>query len=1345
MMDTSQFSNIPFKEKKDPNFGWAVPFITGYNYLLSFTNVANNFDSLALERSKMWDTNDKPINLVFNYTFRRDEFVVSGVNGAGASFNVTNSTDLVTMNKLTDNSNLPYGTFHNNIAKKNLYMRINSYNPLNLTNNLMKVTAVQCSNNNCGLTPPDAVPIENFVRRWSDPTNWVKVPADGDDVEIKKGWNMLLDVVTPNLKTVTINGNLIWDPVAEFVELKAQNILVYSGRLEIGTRDSPYTKKTKVTLLGNRFTNNIAINNIVKLPNKVLASIGEISMFGEDRFPYTTKLLNSAKIGDTKITVGKNLKWKLGDEIVIGTTSFNPNQTERVKIMSYNSTTGDLSIYTALQYAHYGAADPTKFADNPLNPPINLDERADVYMITRNIRISGSLEDWGCNIFTTKFQAPDFLYVGRTNLSHVEVTNCGQTDTEFSAVTFNNHNNILSVSLLEGLSFYDNPFSGITITNSNQVTLQSIIEFQMKKHGVSVLNSQKINLNDISVVQMQARIYPTQMKLNKILDINTCFYICPEPSTCKDVVITNSTCAGSDKLGFLTDAYDCSFDLKYSNSYNRAYATQLGFLVMNPSRRDCLKFGNVISYHNLVGFGSYAINNLGVFENIISANDIQGVYVANGALSNINTRRLLRRTLIVGQNKENPVCVDKKYCEDNMTPCKQTGFMFSLSGNMGLKIPLDSMSFPVNSPHSDAAWGSFLEAQDIVFANFEDQCLVDQTVFNSNPDASDMSSLHLLKNVVLSRVLEDNLFFFEKPNPSWAGDACGGFPCTGPNNAFLKVENFLPTKELMDASTISKNSKWKTVNGTIVKKYAYPNYATDTSANQNTANKPTLNITDGMNFLPLNPFGPLQSCTGNSIWNGQYCLNVKKLGVILFENIDGGANERAIAPVTLVNSDYSEQFTNVLNSFKDHSCENGYPSHKRTPRFPSIVTLNKQYNITFASTNPKTMKFQLLDPNWDNKLYTFNQYVPSSEPKQISGILIRIKYANPQTVLVFNYITKVEIKSKEWKDGDDFRDMTCGSNKWTPVQNLLEFYITNSPDCMLLLNTVNSIQLSLRMDISVEDFYSKNGNTQLIYNIAASLGIPPDQIRITSVMKGSTIVLTHILQKKPQAIDDTTNDSTSTGSSGSSASSSSSTQNDNQSLDLTKAMNTIVNNIQSGALRLPAPVMNLDYNIIKSADANPNGSTDSSTADVGVNSNSIVIKNPITPTTSTTNPTNPTTTNTGNSNSQPSSSSSVANIPINGNPNSKDADEGLRNIYIIVFTVVPVTLILIGVLVGILVHRYNKKKNENEHKKMIETAGHIPIPASDRLGNVELISVHSKLNNNHTTNEVATRKYDNLS
>jgi hypothetical protein len=684
MMDTSQFSNIPFKEKKDPNFGWAVPFITGYNYLLSFTNVANNFDSLALERSKMWDTNDKPINLVFNYTFRRDEFVVSGVNGAGASFNVTNSTDLVTMNKLTDNSNLPYGTFHNNIAKKNLYMRINSYNPLNLTNNLMKVTAVQCSNNNCGLTPPDAVPIENFVRRWSDPTNWVKVPADGDDVEIKKGWNMLLDVVTPNLKTVTINGNLIWDPVVEFVELKAQNILVYSGRLEIGTRDSPYTKKTKVTLLGNRFTNNIAINNIVKLPNKVLASIGEISMFGEDRFPYTTKLLNSAKIGDTKITVGKNLKWKLGDEIVIGTTSFNPNQTERVKIMSYNSTTGDLSIYTALQYAHYGAADPTKFADNPLNPPINLDERADVYMITRNIRISGSLEDWGCNIFTTKFQAPDFLYVGRTNLSHVEVTNCGQTDTEFSAVTFNNHNNILSVSLLEGLSFYDNPFSGITITNSNQVTLQSIIEFQMKKHGVSVLNSQKINLNDISVVQMQARIYPTQMKLNKILDINTCFYICPEPSTCKDVVITNSTCAGSDKLGFLTDAYDCSFDLKYSNSYNRAYATQLGFLVMNPSRRDCLKFGNVISYHNLVGFGSYAINNLGVFENIISANDIQGVYVANGALSNINTRRLLRRTLIVGQNKENPVCVDKQYCEDNMTPCKQTGFMFSLSGNMGL-------------------------------------------------------------------------------------------------------------------------------------------------------------------------------------------------------------------------------------------------------------------------------------------------------------------------------------------------------------------------------------------------------------------------------------------------------------------------------------------------------------------------------------------------------------------------------------------------------------------------------------------------------------------------------------
>jgi len=34
------------------------------------------------------------------------------------------------------------------------------------------------------------------------------VPKDGDSVVIESGWNMILDVNTPNLTKITINGRL---------------------------------------------------------------------------------------------------------------------------------------------------------------------------------------------------------------------------------------------------------------------------------------------------------------------------------------------------------------------------------------------------------------------------------------------------------------------------------------------------------------------------------------------------------------------------------------------------------------------------------------------------------------------------------------------------------------------------------------------------------------------------------------------------------------------------------------------------------------------------------------------------------------------------------------------------------------------------------------------------------------------------------------------------------------------------------------------------------------------------------------------------------------------------------
>jgi hypothetical protein len=55
------------------------------------------------------------------------------------------------------------------------------------------------------------LPLETSLRYWSDVNNWPKgaLPKEGEDVEIKSGWNMIYDIPeTPLLNKVEINGRL---------------------------------------------------------------------------------------------------------------------------------------------------------------------------------------------------------------------------------------------------------------------------------------------------------------------------------------------------------------------------------------------------------------------------------------------------------------------------------------------------------------------------------------------------------------------------------------------------------------------------------------------------------------------------------------------------------------------------------------------------------------------------------------------------------------------------------------------------------------------------------------------------------------------------------------------------------------------------------------------------------------------------------------------------------------------------------------------------------------------------------------------------------------------------------
>src|SRR5579872_7500359 len=87
--------------------------------------------------------------------------------------------------------------------------------------------------------------------KWSDPATWPdrKMPVAGDKVIIEKDKQVVLDVNTPPLNGLTINGKLSFANNKD-IELTTEWIMLH-GELEIGTEKTPHTRKATITFTDN--------------------------------------------------------------------------------------------------------------------------------------------------------------------------------------------------------------------------------------------------------------------------------------------------------------------------------------------------------------------------------------------------------------------------------------------------------------------------------------------------------------------------------------------------------------------------------------------------------------------------------------------------------------------------------------------------------------------------------------------------------------------------------------------------------------------------------------------------------------------------------------------------------------------------------------------------------------------------------------------------------------------------------------------------------------------------------------------------------------------------------------
>ena len=207
--------------------------------------------------------------------------------------------------------------------------------------------------------------------RWSDPATWPnnQVPAAGARVTIASGQEVLLDVSPPALDGLTINGKLMFADESD-LSLTTEWIMVF-GELQIGTEANPHQHKATITL-----TDNNEGEQLMGMGDRgIMLSGGTLNLHGNITNAWT-KLVATAEKGNSTIEVLNADQWKVGDEIVLASTDFDPRQAETRRIAAIRGNT--ITLDQPLEYMHFGEI------------TFGVDERGEVGLLTRNIKVQAS-------------------------------------------------------------------------------------------------------------------------------------------------------------------------------------------------------------------------------------------------------------------------------------------------------------------------------------------------------------------------------------------------------------------------------------------------------------------------------------------------------------------------------------------------------------------------------------------------------------------------------------------------------------------------------------------------------------------------------------------------------------------------------------------------------------------------------------------------------------------------------------------------------------------------------------------------------------------------------------------
>ena len=229
-----------------------------------------------------------------------------------------------------------------------------------------------------------------YVDLWNSTFTWggQPPPVEGDFVVVPRGQTLAIDVDTPILSFLLIQGGSVMFLDEGDVSLHTQFVLITdNGSMQVGTEEEPFMHKAEIVLYGHVLSTELPIYGAKTLAVRH----GTLDLHGKKLNVTWTRLDATANPGDTTITLREPVPWEIGGKIVIASTSYSQRENEEVEITGIDSTGTMLTIDPPLQYKHISVKQTIagKF----------IDTSAEVGYLTRNVVFRGNrITEWDAPI-----------------------------------------------------------------------------------------------------------------------------------------------------------------------------------------------------------------------------------------------------------------------------------------------------------------------------------------------------------------------------------------------------------------------------------------------------------------------------------------------------------------------------------------------------------------------------------------------------------------------------------------------------------------------------------------------------------------------------------------------------------------------------------------------------------------------------------------------------------------------------------------------------------------------------------------------------------------------------------